>query len=151
MKRRERPISSQNRPKVPAIGAPRARGPLRIGAPAWGTKNRAILGTSRALTLWGPAPGGALVAPSPLVAAMLAPRSTGSIDRALQEAGAIPGPLPLVADASVPPEVAPFVTGVVVTPRRLAAVALGPLLAPGSHFLELIVFVQDWLHHPPAT
>jgi hypothetical protein len=94
MKRRERPIGSQNRPKVLAIGAPRAGGPLRIGALARGTENCATLGTSRALTLWGPAPGGALVAPSPLVAAMLAPRSTGSIDQALREAGPSWAPFP---------------------------------------------------------
>jgi hypothetical protein len=37
------------------------------------------------------------------------------------------------------------VTGVVKTPRRLAAVALGPLIAPGSHFLELLVIVQFWI------
>jgi hypothetical protein len=36
------------------------------------------------------------------------------------------------------------VTGVVVTPHRLAAAALGPLIAPGSHFLELLIVVQDW-------
>jgi hypothetical protein len=65
----------------------------------------------------------------------------GSIDRVLREAGAIMDPLPPVADAPVPPEAAPFVTGVVVTPRRLAAVALGPLIAPRSHFLELLVVV----------
>jgi hypothetical protein len=35
------------------------------------------------------------------------------------------------------------VTGVVATPRRLATAALGPLLAPGSHFLELLVVIQD--------
>jgi hypothetical protein len=34
-------------------------------------------------------------------------------------------------------------TGVVATPRRLAAAALGPLIAVGSHFLELLVDVQD--------
>jgi hypothetical protein len=42
----------------------------------------------------------------------------------------------------VPLEAAPFVTGVVATPSRLAAVALGPLIAPGSHFLELLVIVE---------
>jgi hypothetical protein len=31
----------------------------------------------------------------------------------------------------------------VATPRRLAA-ALGPLIAPGSHFLELLVVVKYW-------
>jgi hypothetical protein len=36
------------------------------------------------------------------------------------------------------------VTGVVVTPRRLEATALGPLITPGSHFLELLVIIQDW-------
>jgi hypothetical protein len=40
--------------------------------------------------------------------------------------------------------VAPFVTGVVATPRRLAAAALGPLIAPGSQFLEHLVFVEYW-------
>jgi hypothetical protein len=32
----------------------------------------------------------------------------------------------------------------VTTPRCLAAVALGPLIALGSHFLELLVIFQDW-------
>jgi hypothetical protein len=141
-KHRGRPLGNQNKLKVPAIRAPRSGGPLRIGAPAQGTENPAAPGTSRALTLRGPAPGGALAAPSPLVAAMPAPRSAGSIDRALREAGAILGPLPPVADATVPPEAAPFVTGMVATPRRLAAAALGPLITPGSHFLELLVIVQ---------
>jgi hypothetical protein len=40
-------------------------------------------------------------------------------------------------------EVAPFVTGVVANPCRLAAAALGPLIALGSHFLELLNVVQD--------
>jgi hypothetical protein len=39
---------------------------------------------------------------------------------------------------------APFVTGVVATPRRLAAAALGPLIALGSHFLGLLLIIQDW-------
>jgi hypothetical protein len=34
-------------------------------------------------------------------------------------------------------------TGVVANPRRLAAASLGPLIALGSHFLELLVVVQD--------
>jgi hypothetical protein len=80
--------------------------------------------------------------PSPLVAAMLAPHSAESIDRTLREAGAILGPLPPVANALVSPEAAPFVTDMVATPRRLAAVALGPLIMPGSHFLELLVVVE---------
>jgi hypothetical protein len=49
-----------------------------------------------------------------------------------------------VADALVPSEAAPFVTGVVTTPLCLAVAALGPLIAPGSLFLELLVIVQDW-------
>jgi hypothetical protein len=61
----------------------------------------------------------------------------------LREAEAILGSIPPAADAPVPPEVAPFVTGVVATPRGLAAAALGPLVAPGSHFLELLVVIQD--------
>jgi hypothetical protein len=75
---------------------------------------------------------------------MLAPRSVGSIDRALREAEAVVGPLPPVADAPVPQEVAPFVTGTIATPRRLAAAALGPLITPGSHFLELLIVVEAW-------
>jgi hypothetical protein len=73
---------------------------------------------------------------------MLAPRSTGSNDRALREVEAALGPLPPVADAPVPQEVAPFMTRAVATPRRLAAAALGPLIAPGSQFLELLVVVE---------
>jgi hypothetical protein len=75
---------------------------------------------------------------------MSALRSAGSIDQVLWEAEAILGPFPPAAEAPVPPEAAPFMTGVVATPRRLAAVALGPLIALGSHFLELLVVVQDW-------
>jgi hypothetical protein len=44
---------------------------------------------------------------------MSAPHSAASIDRALQEVEAVLGPLPLAAEDPVPPEVAPFVTGVV--------------------------------------
>jgi hypothetical protein len=62
----------------------------------------------------------------------------------LWEAEATLGPLSLVADPPVPPEVASFMTGVVATPRRLAAVALGPLIAPGSHFLELLIVIEYW-------
>jgi hypothetical protein len=36
-------------------------------------------------------------------------------------------------------------TGLVVTPRRLAAAVLGPLVAPGSHFLELLVDIHAWI------
>jgi hypothetical protein len=123
-KRRGCTPGSRNRPKVPTNGAPGAGGPLRIAALAQGAENRTAPGTYRDLTLRGPAPVGALVAPSPLVAAMPAPRPIGSIDRALREAGAILGPFPPVEDASVMLEAAPFATGVVATPRRLAAAAL---------------------------
>jgi hypothetical protein len=44
----------------------------------------------------------------------------------------------------VPQELAPFATGVVVTPRRLAVEMLGHLIAPGSRFLELLVIVEAW-------
>jgi hypothetical protein len=57
---------------------------------------------------------------------------TMSIDRVLQEVEAALGPLPLVADASGPQEVAPPTTRVVATPRHLAAEMLGPLIAPRS-------------------
>jgi hypothetical protein len=40
--------------------------------------------------------------------------------------------------------VAPFATGLVATPCRLAAAVLGPLIASGSHFLELLIIVQSW-------
>jgi hypothetical protein len=33
---------------------------------------------------------------------------------------------------------------VVTTPRCLATEMLGPLIAPGSHFLELLVAVDAW-------
>jgi hypothetical protein len=122
-KHRGRPLGRKNKPKVPAIGAPRAGGPLHIGAPTRGGENHAALRASSALTLQVPAPGGALATPPPLVAAMSAPCSVGSIDRALREAKAILGPFPPAAEALVPPEVAPFVTGMVATPHRLAAEA----------------------------
>jgi hypothetical protein len=35
-------------------------------------------------------------------------------------------------------------TGVVTTPRPLAAEMLGPLIAPGSRFLELLVVIDAW-------
>jgi hypothetical protein len=141
-KRRGCPPSSRNKPKVPALWAPRVRGPLRIGAPMQGAENRVASGTSMALIFRGPTLGGALNTPSPLVAVMLASRSAGSIDRALREAEAALGPLPPVANASVPQRVAPFATVVVATPYRLAAAALGPLIVPGSRFLELLIIIE---------
>jgi hypothetical protein len=140
-KHRGHPLGSKNKPKLPAIGAPGAGGPLCIGMSVQGRENCAAPRASPALILQDLAPGGALAAPSPLVAAMSAPYSAGSIDRVLWEAAAILGPLPPAAEAAVPPEVAPFVTGLVATPRRLATVALGPLIAQVSHFLELLVVV----------
>jgi hypothetical protein len=120
---------------------PDAGGPLRIGAPRQGEANHAAPGASDALTLRGPAPGGALHAPSP-VAAVPAPRSPGSIDQVLREVEAALGPLPLAADGLGPQEAAPPVTGVVATPRPLAAAMLGPLIALGSRFLELLIVVD---------
>jgi hypothetical protein len=35
-------------------------------------------------------------------------------------------------------------TGVVATPRRLAVEMLGPLIVPGSRFLELLVVIEAW-------
>jgi hypothetical protein len=35
-----------------------------------------------------------------------------------------------------------LVNGVVATPRHLAAALLGPLIAPGSRFLELLIVVD---------
>jgi hypothetical protein len=78
------------------------------------------------------------------MAAALAPRSSGSIARVLRELEAALGPLPPAADGPGPQEAAPPATGVVATPRPLAAVMLGPLIAPGSRFLELLVVVDAW-------
>jgi hypothetical protein len=94
------------------------------------------MGASGALTLRGPAPGGALNSPSPPAAAP-APRAPGSVDRALREVAAALGPPPHAAD---PP--APLENGVVATLRHLAAAMLGPLISPGSHFLELLIVVD---------
>jgi hypothetical protein len=73
------------------------------------------------------------------------PYPAGSIDRALREVEAALGPLPPAADDPGPQEVASPTTGVVATPCRLAAEMLGPLLALGSHFLELLVIVDAWI------
>jgi hypothetical protein len=77
-----------------------------------------------------------------VAASTQAPLPTGSIDQALREVEAALGPLPLVAVAPGPQEVAPLATGVVATPRRLAAEMLGPLIAQGSQFLELLIVVE---------
>jgi hypothetical protein len=62
---------------MPAIGALRARGHLRIGALTRGGENHATPRASSALTFQGPAPGDALAASSPLVVAMLTPPLCG--------------------------------------------------------------------------
>jgi hypothetical protein len=76
------------------------------------------------------------------MAAALAPRASGSIDRALREVEATLGPLPPIADGPGPQKVALPATGVVATPRCLAAEMLVPLVASGSQFLELLVVVD---------
>jgi hypothetical protein len=96
-KHRGRPPGGGNKAKIPAQWTTGAGGPLRIGAPRWDEANRASSGTSGTLTLRGPAPGGAMNSPSPLVAAP-APRAPGSIDRVLWEVGAALGPLPPAVD-----------------------------------------------------
>jgi hypothetical protein len=78
------------------------------------------------------------------MAATPTPRSPRSIDRVLREVEATLGPLPPAADGPGPQEAAPPATGVVVNPRPLAAAMLGPLIAPGSRFLELLVVVDAW-------
>jgi hypothetical protein len=78
------------------------------------------------------------------VAAAPAPYALGSIDRVLWEVEAALGPLLPAVDDPGPQEAAPPVTRVVATPRRLAAEMLGPLIAQGSHFLELLVAVDAW-------
>jgi hypothetical protein len=79
-----------------------------------------------------------------VAAAIQVPLPVGSIDRAIREVEAALGPLPPVADAPRPQEVVPPATGVVTTPRRQAAEILGPLIAPSSRFLELLVVVEAW-------
>jgi hypothetical protein len=100
-KRRGRPPGSGNEAKVLARWTLSASGPLRICAPRQGEANRATPGTSGALTLWGPALGGALNSPSPLLTAP-APRLPGSIDQVLWEVEASLGPLPPAADGPGP-------------------------------------------------
>jgi hypothetical protein len=73
-----------------------------------------------------------------------APRAPESIDRVVWEVEAALGPSPPAADGPGPQEVAPPANGVVATPRPLAAAMLGPLVAPGSHFLELLVVADVW-------
>jgi hypothetical protein len=70
------------------------------------------------------------------------PRSPGSLDRVHREVEATLGPLPPAADGPGPQEAASPVTGEVATPRPLAAEILGPLIAPGSCFLELLIVVD---------
>jgi hypothetical protein len=134
VKHHGRPLDSKNKAKIPAQWTPGGGGPLRIGAPRQGDANHAAPGSSGALTLRGPTPGGALHAPSPVAAG--APRSPGSIARVIREVEAALGPLPPAADGPEPQEAAPPVTGVVATPRPLAAAMLGPLIALGSRFQE---------------
>jgi hypothetical protein len=62
----------------------------------------------------------------------------------LLEVEATLGPLPPATDDLGPQEAAPLATGVVATPRRLAAEMLGPFIAPGSHFLDLLVTIDAW-------
>jgi hypothetical protein len=78
------------------------------------------------------------------MAAAPAPRSLGSIDQALQEVEATLGPLPPATNAPGPQEAAPPATGVVATPCPLVAEMLGPLVALGSRFLELLVVFDAW-------
>jgi hypothetical protein len=73
-----------------------------------------------------------------------APRASGSIDWVLREVEATMGPLPLAVDGLGPQEAALPVTGVVATPRRLAAEMMGPLVAPGSRFLDLLIVIDAW-------
>jgi hypothetical protein len=80
---------------------------------------------------------------SPL-ATDLAPRSPRNIDRVLWEVEAALGPPLLAADGPGPQEAAPPAAGVVATPRHLAVAMLGPLLASGSRFLELLGVVDAW-------
>jgi hypothetical protein len=60
----------------------------------------------------------------------------------LWEVEATLGPLPPAMDDLGPQEVALPVTEVVATPRRLAAEMLGPLIALGSHYLEILIAID---------
>jgi hypothetical protein len=62
----------------------------------------------------------------------------------LREVEAILGPLLPATDGPGPQEAAPPAIEVVATPRPLAADMLGPLVAPGSRFLEPLIVVDAW-------
>jgi hypothetical protein len=62
----------------------------------------------------------------------------------LREVEAALGPLSPAADGPRPQEAAPPAIGIVATPRPLAAAMPGPLIAPGSRFLELLIIVDLW-------
>jgi hypothetical protein len=108
------PPGQQEQAKSPRLWAPGAGGPLCIEAPTQGAENSVAPRTSMALTLWGPAPGGALNTPWPWWRRCWLPAPRGaSTGRFGAEAALVP--LPPVADALVPQEVAPFMTEVVAT------------------------------------
>jgi hypothetical protein len=74
-----------------------------------------------------------------VVVVMMAPRTLKSKDRSLREvADAIGLPTPLTGSAA-PLVVAPFAIGMVATCYLAAAEALGPLIAPRSHFFDFLV------------
>jgi hypothetical protein len=62
----------------------------------------------------------------------------------IREAAAALGPLELAVEAMAPPLEAPFMTGLVAARCRLVMVALGPLVAPRSYFLEFLVDISAW-------
>jgi hypothetical protein len=78
MKRRGRPPSSRNKPKVPAVGSARAGAPLRLVAPVQRKENTAVPRASTTLILWDPARSRAMAVLSPLVEAMSPPAPSGA-------------------------------------------------------------------------
>jgi hypothetical protein len=82
-----------------------------------------------------------MTTPSPLAAAMLAPRPLASIDRALSEVEVALAPCASRGGRGAAGSSA-LRDRLVTACRRLATVALGPLVAPGSHFLELLIDIS---------
>jgi hypothetical protein len=143
-KRRDRPSGSKNKLKVAAVGAPGSGTPIHSEALAQFGGRRAAPNFSTALKLWDPVPSSTMTMLSSLAVAMSAPRPLKSKDRALKVVAAALGPLAPAVEAVAPPVAAPFETGLVTVRRRLATLALGNLVALGSHFLEFLIDIGAW-------
>jgi hypothetical protein len=134
------PPGSRNKPKVPAVGVAEARGTLCLVVPARRKENRAAPRASTTLILWGLAPSGAMAALSPWWH-QCRPPSHREHRSGAQEGIGRPGPPSAGCGSRVATRGGALHDQSGRDPRRLAAVALGPLVALGSHFLEFLVDV----------